>query len=254
MRPHPEPCPPKYCSPNHLFIDIYVSFIEAIEHQIPVINGSKTSRADYDKLFSAHCMEVDGIPTPKTIPVKTLSDAKAAAEVLGFPLICKPILGGRSLGVLRIESPEDFSKVILSANKYYNNTILFQKFIPSTLPIDYRVCFCGGSLLYAHSRTLMDGWIGSRSMGSKIDFLDIVPEEVVSICLNATKSIGAYLNVMDVIVGPDGPVIIENNPTPNFRSEYIEILGFNPVEKIVKKILEDYSERMVMANEANSVG
>lgn len=48
-----------------------------------------------------------GVPQPKSIPVKTVEDAVAAAEQVGYPAILKPRGLGASLGVIRVENAQE---------------------------------------------------------------------------------------------------------------------------------------------------
>ena len=36
----------------------------------------------------------------------------------------------------------------------------------------------------------------------------------------------------------DGPIVIENNPTPNFNETYIDFIGFNPIERIMDSVMD----------------
>ena len=158
---------------------------------------------------------------------------------LGFPAIRKPSLGGIGRGVTKIDDDvalEEISYLTAGCSGY----VLLQEFVKSRVPFDYRVCICGDEVLAAHTRTLVDGWLGSRSSGSQTAITWQLPMDVEDLCLRASQAIDAYLNCLDVVISEKGPVVIENNSTPNFCDDYPKMYRFDPIERIVQKILSDY--------------
>ncbi|WP_246440711.1 ATP-grasp domain-containing protein [Saccharothrix tamanrassetensis] len=55
-----------------------------------------------DKGRTRAALDVAGVAQPRSIPVKTVDDAVAAAEVVGYPAILKPRGLGASLGVVKV--------------------------------------------------------------------------------------------------------------------------------------------------------
>jgi glutathione synthase/RimK-type ligase-like ATP-grasp enzyme len=49
-------------------------------------------------------MAAAGLPTPANMLIHGPEDLAAAAEHVGFPAVIKPISGGASLGVVRVDS------------------------------------------------------------------------------------------------------------------------------------------------------
>ena len=62
-----------------------------------------------DKSTTRALVEGTGVRQPKSRPVATLEDARAAAEEFGYPVILKPRNLGASLGVVIAERPEDLA-------------------------------------------------------------------------------------------------------------------------------------------------
>ncbi|TDP94040.1 ATP-grasp domain-containing protein [Labedaea rhizosphaerae] len=60
-----------------------------------------------DKGTTRRMLDAAGVPQPRSIPVKTVDDAVAAAERLGYPAILKPRGLGASLGVIRVENEQE---------------------------------------------------------------------------------------------------------------------------------------------------
>jgi biotin carboxylase len=63
----------------------------------PVIWGLR------DKGQTRAALDAAGVPQPRSVPVKTLEEALAAADVVGYPAILKPRGLGASLGVVRVD-------------------------------------------------------------------------------------------------------------------------------------------------------
>lgn len=60
-----------------------------------------------DKGQTRAALDVAGVAQPRSIPVKSVEDAVAAAEVVGYPAILKPRGLGASLGVVKVENAEE---------------------------------------------------------------------------------------------------------------------------------------------------
>lgn len=60
-----------------------------------------------DKAQTRAVLDAAGVPQPRSVAVKTVDDALAAAERIGYPVIIKPRGLGASLGVVRVDGPAD---------------------------------------------------------------------------------------------------------------------------------------------------
>jgi len=60
-----------------------------------------------DKGQTRVAMDAAGLPQPRSVPVKTLEQALAAAEVVGYPAVLKPRGYGASVGVVRVDSADE---------------------------------------------------------------------------------------------------------------------------------------------------
>jgi glutathione synthase/RimK-type ligase-like ATP-grasp enzyme len=230
---------PSIAAKDHNFHQaLYKEYLEELEKSNAiVINSLNASIADIDKLFSTDCMKEQEIPTPKMYKANFQS-IDMITQKLGFPIIRKPSMSGRSGGVIKCNNMSELTKALL-IDDIVNGYVVLQEYIESVVPHDYRVLVCNGKILFAISRSLVDGWMGSISKGSKAFHLTSIPTDMEKLAIEASKSIGAVINGIDIVVGKDGPVVIENNPTPNFRKSYIDMVGFNPVEKIIVSVLEE---------------
>ena len=219
----------------------FIKKLKKIEAKgIKVINSSFCSMCDYSKYFSAKVMEENNILTPKTRRVFFRKEVEKFLLGEGKSIIFKPDTGGRGAGIHKIDSIENIPKDLLSEKETKSQNFIVQSLAKSIVPVDYRVLVCDGEVLCANSRTLVDGWLGSRSQGSEIELLKDFPQELKEIAIDATNVIGAEINSLDIVKTEEGFSVIENNPTPNFNQVYVDSFGFNPVEILVDQLIKKY--------------
>ena len=224
---------------NNFNFDNFNNFLEKIEKKSNLINSSLASSYDYDKYLSSVTMHSKGVLNPLTEKVSDLEQVKEFYLKNPPSIIFKPSTGGRGSGIFKINSLEEVGSYLFDKGNTKSNEYIVQELAKSIEPVDYRVFVHGNEILFGNTRTLVDGWLGSRSKGSKIEVLKDYPEGLEEIAIKATKAIGAKINSLDIVKTNKGYSIIENNPTPSFNQSYVEIFGFNPVEKILDKMLED---------------
>ena len=194
------------------------------------INSSHTTKVDYSKAYSASVMKAYGVLTPETLKINSIDEKEKAiqfAKRFGYPLIIKRDMGGRSKDIFKIDSSKQLKDTINyfftpEVLNEYNAGIVVQQFVKTTKPHDCRIAIVNGEFAYAFARTLIsednsDGWLASIARGSKAH--EYSPDEkTIELAKNATEAIGALWNEVDITFTEQGPVIIENNPTPNFVS------------------------------------
>lgn len=226
---------------NNFNFNKFLKKLKEIENKgIKVINSSFCSRCDYSKDFATRVMKKKNINTPKTQKVKSIEEIKKLLKKEKNPLIFKPDTGGRGVSIHRIDNAQDIPKNIFFPKDAKSSEFIVQSLAKSIKPVDYRIFICGEEVLCVNTRTLVDGWLGSRSQGSKIAHLKKIPDALKKIAIDATKAIDSEINSLDVVETEKGFTIIENNPTPNFNQEYVDTFGFNPVEILVDHLIKKY--------------
>jgi glutathione synthase/RimK-type ligase-like ATP-grasp enzyme len=216
------------------------------------LNSYRTSFFDYDKYASFLSMKEKDIPTPKTIFINQDSinlDAacKKLMKELSFPMIIKRNIGGRGKDISRVG---DINELLKDLENKFNNAIkenyfggfVAQEFIKSNRDHDCRLGVIDGEVAFSSRRSLIsygtkDPWLASTTNGSVEGIYEAESEEK-EIGLLASDSIGSRFNELDIMFSEEGPIIIENNPTPNYFdcAEDIErIEAF--VSKVEKSLL-----------------
>src|SRR3989344_3784741 len=212
-------------------IEKTLSLLKTLEERgIQCLNSYTTSIYDYNKYKSYVLMKSYNLPTPATLFLDTTEDidmvSDEAERHFGLPLVIKRNTGGRGKDISKVSTKEECIRVLRmkfeSAEKEnYRGGFVVQEFIKPSRNHDCRVCIWEGEFLYSFGRTLIpyeseDKWLASISRGSlQIDYLAEEPE--IKICIEACELLGAQINEIDVAFNENGPVIIENNPTPTYN-------------------------------------
>ncbi len=206
------------------------------------INPMTACACDYDKNFAYELMRKYEVPTPKTKLLNSEDNLEGILDEFKFPLIFKKNTGGKGIGVRKLDSVEELKKV-LNLDDVFSGKYLIQEFAKPIADYDIRIGVIDGEPLIHYARTLVDrenqgiSWLGSCNHGSKI--IDYVPsEEEKRLAVLSTKAIGAKLNEVDMQLTENGPVIIENNPTPGYdegEEKWVELI----TEHIYKNYLKN---------------
>ena len=69
--------------------------------------GTATAHLMTHKVEQRRCLAEAGVPQPRFAAVRTLAEARRAADEVGFPAVLKPADSGGQRGVFRVESNDD---------------------------------------------------------------------------------------------------------------------------------------------------
>ncbi len=86
-------------------------------------SGVMASALAMDKLRSKKLFAAAGIPTPAYRIVRSLADARSAAEELGYPLVFKPLQQGSSIGMSKVFEPDELEPALKLALEYGNTAL-----------------------------------------------------------------------------------------------------------------------------------
>src|SRR5690348_9957989 len=85
------------------------------------------------KLEMRRRIDAAGLPQPRFGGARTLDEARAAAEHVGFPLVIKPADSGGQRGVFRLESIDELdAKFPLSLELSRGREVILEQFVPGT--------------------------------------------------------------------------------------------------------------------------
>lgn len=182
------------------------------------ING-KMSQA---LLFSKH-----NIPHPKTFLASSFASYKTILKKMRFPIIIKPDIGKRGIGIKKFEN----TKSALAFFQKNNRGFLLQEYLPNNG--DIRVFVVGNKVLGAMKRHLIKGDFRSNvSLGAKTEKLQL-DRALEKTALKAVRSIGFEVAGVDLILFENKYYVIEVNEGPQWQG-FKKTMGINPASHIVK--------------------
>lgn len=163
-----------------------------------ILNPYTACVSAHDKIIAERRLEAAAIPTPASWVTGDLSLLRSLAEER--PLIVKPYIGGRGVGVVRVEGSQ-----ALAALEPPQQPVLIQECIPGD---ELKVAVIG------------DEVAGVRKVETASGSVRIpcsVSDEVRAIALRCGQVFGLKLYGLDVIEGPAGPVVIDLNYFPSYK-------------------------------------
>lgn len=106
-------------------------------------SGVMASALAMDKLRSKQLLEGAGIPTPAYLKLEDNTDAGVVAATLGLPVMVKPALEGSSIGMSRVNEPEELVTAYQLAAQF-NSDVLAERWIGGN---EYTVAILGDDAL-----------------------------------------------------------------------------------------------------------
>lgn len=175
----------------------------------PIVNRPRALEICIDKYLSLAILARAGLPVPRTHVVQGEASALEAWESLGGDCVIKPLFGSRGRGVIRAT---DATTVVAAAKP---GLTYLQEYVPHP-GWDLRVLVIGDEA-FAMRRTAAAGeWRTNISLGGLPEATAASPE-VIDLAQRAAKAVEATIAGVDLVPGPDGPVVLEVNAVPAWR-------------------------------------
>jgi RimK family alpha-L-glutamate ligase len=178
---------------------------------VRVVNAPRAIEACVDKSMTSFLVARAGLATPQTWTVESFEAARALTrrEIERGPLVLKPLFGAQGKGLRLIRTADDLPGPEATAGVYY-----LQRFetVEGEDFRDFRLFVSGGRLVATMMRSAPT-WITNVKQGGKPV---AVPRDAAleALALAAARAVGAEVAGVDVIVGRDGPRVLEVNSMP----------------------------------------
>lgn len=195
-----------------------------------------------NKVYLAELLQRAKLPTPKTVIVHADNRRQVLSE-LGLPCVLKLPDGSSSRGVMKAETPEEFSqkvKEMLSAS----DLVIAQEFMPTDF--DWRIGILNEQPIFACKYYMAKGHWQIYNWGARpadntgaYDVLpvDEVPPAVLETALKAVHLIGDGLYGVDLKVVNGQVYLIEVNDNPSIDSDVEDrVLGEELYTLIVRTL------------------
>ncbi len=156
-----------------------------------------------------------GLPVPRTLAGADPEIlAAVATRQLGYPVVVKQRRSRMGVGVIRCDG-RDHLEAVLDSLWRVGDEIVVQELIP-TAGVSLRLLVAGGRVVGAGRFTAEDGeWRSNAARGAHVHRHSPSMHEE-SLAIEAARVLGLGVCGVDLLPGPDGPVIGEVNPTPGF--------------------------------------
>jgi ribosomal protein S6--L-glutamate ligase len=180
----------------------------------PQINSLEALLTAQDKVRTSLLFARYGVTTPTTAVLQSPQEARAALAGLGEAVI-KPRFGSLGRGMRRVRDDEHGQEEVAKQFKRRGG-IYLQRYVP-TGGSDFRVFVVGNQACGAIRRRARKGeWRTNMSRGGSVEPIE-VPELLGGLAVAAARCTGLDYTAVDIVVGEDGPQVLEVNGHPNFE-------------------------------------
>ena len=215
-------------------IDYQYEIFELLEQQgLLVINSPAAISLAESKAQTTFLLRQAGLPVPRTLVTQNLDRALAAVDHFGMAVV-KPLYGSYGIGIERLTT--EISDEILPDFMERHRVVYIQEYVPNE-GRDIRAFVVGDEIPAAMYRIAHEGeWRTNVHQGSTCEACELTPE-IREMCLMAASLGGLDYTGVDVMEGPDGPVILELNGTPTWHG-LLEATGRNIAIDVVGHALQ----------------
>ena len=181
---------------------------------VRVVNRPRAIEACVDKSMTSFLVARAGLPTPETWTLESRDEARALVrrEIERGPLVLKPLFGAQGKGLMLLRKADDLPPPEVVAGVYY-----LQRFEPVEGEDfrDFRLFVSGGRVVAAMMRRART-WITNVKQGGEPVAIGR-DGALEALALAAAKAVGAEIAGVDIIVGRNGPRVLEINSMPAWR-------------------------------------
>ena len=199
-----------------------------------IINPPQAIERAVDKYCSLTFFQENKIPVPRTAVTASYNEALKCFEELGGDIVVKPLFGSRGVGATRITDPDVAARVFRTIS-FYHGIIYMQEYVAHG-DSDIRA-FVIGDQVVAAMRRIAKNWKTNVSLGAKPVHLTLSPT-LQSLAVKAAEVLGCKVAGVDIIEGPDGPLVLEVNSQPGWMGLQ-SVTKTNIADRIVSYVLSE---------------
>ena len=205
---------------------------------IPCVSPHKTVLTCGDKYLTSAALVEAGIPSPRTLMALSPEAALEAIEMLGYPVVLKPLFGSWGRLLARVND-RDAAEALLehkaTLGGYQHNVVYIQEYIEKP-GRDIRTMVMGDEVIYAIYRQSAH-WITNTARGGAPVVCPLT-DEIVHWSREATKAVGGGVVSVDLFETLDGRILVnEVNHAPEFHGAS-EVVDVDIAGKMVEYVLE----------------
>jgi len=200
-----------------------------------VVNHPKAIEVAVDKYYTSSILRSNGIPVPESVVTENVREGLRGFRRLSGEVVVKPLFGSRGIGISYF-TDKDVVERVLRTLEFHRHVLYLQRFIPHGSS-DLRAFVIGGRVVAA-MRRVSDSWKNNISQGARPSAVQLT-KEVEDLAIRSARALGCEVAGVDIIDGPDGPVVVEVNSQPGWR-------GIQQVSKIsIAEKVAEYLARKI---------
>ena len=222
-----------------------------------IVNGPEVLAIDSSKARQLSLIQSLGHAVPETRVVHRAADLVAAARSMRFPLLVKANIGGSGAGITRYDSLDALEASVQEGSqpRSIDQVLLLQDYVPARGGTILRIETLGGDFLYAlevesggDSFDLCPADACMAQPGRSAVAMKAVepPPGIVAAAEAIARTAGLDLGGVEVVIDDrDGtPRFYDINALSNFVANPLDVLGWDPHERLVDWVLQAIEEKV----------
>lgn len=197
-----------------------LAVLNVLEHWgVRVFNSAAVTTLCNDKLLTTLALLRAGVPTPRTLLAFEPQVSIQGIEMLGYPVVLKPIAGSWGRLLARIND-RDAAEAVLehqeTLGSYQHHIHYIQQYVAKPQR-DIRAFVVGGQTICAIYRS-SEHWVTNTARGAVASNCPVTTE-LDSLCVRAAQAVGGGILAIDLLEDPEhGLLVNEINATMEFRN------------------------------------
>jgi ribosomal protein S6--L-glutamate ligase len=185
----------------------------------------------HNKFLTLLALKEAGLPVPETYMAASRSTVENLLDEMNYPVVIKLLYGSLGKGVMFADSKQS-AMSFMDTLERFKEPIFLEEYVPNAGE-DIRAFVLGKSVLGAERRIAKSDElrtnIGIGGIGKPI----VLGKKMEELAVKAAGVLGMGITGVDIIKGPDGPVILEANVNVHFEG-LAKVLGVNIARKVVE--------------------
>jgi len=184
-----------------------------------VLNSSRSIEIAKDKLATLQLLNLNNIPTPKTILAKSPVDLKVVESEFSYPIVLKTVSGSFGKGVFLCENRTKLMDTLdlMEISKDPSVNLILQEFIKTSKGRDIRVFAIGGRPYGAMLRKAKRGkFKANYSAGGSVEKYELNPD-IEWLSVQCANILGLDIAGVDILFDGEHYKVCEVNSAPGFE-------------------------------------
>jgi len=235
-----------YLRGSFRYANLLRSIAAMLEGKVPYMPLCTSSFTTvHNKLLTHLILQQSGIPMPKTYVSPNVNASKELLKTVRYPIVMKLPEGTQGKGVMFADSFSSASSM-LDALGVLNQPFIVQEYV-ETGGSDIRALVVGDKVVACMRRIAKTDEkranIHTGGVGETVQ----LSRQAINIAIDTAKALGVDICGVDILEGPQGPLVIEANISPGLQG-LSKVSTIDIPEEIAKylrrKTLESLSNRV----------